>query len=251
MKIAHIPSLNRLLQYKQIQVAVVYLVSLLYIIALGYFISKDKMHLVLLPLGLLVVWIAVYRFQLLFWLVLFFVPLSVPLKEFAPGLGINMFLPTEPLLAGLMIIFIIRLAVDRGFDKEILRHPISQIIIFQLLWILITSFTSTMPAVSFKFFLSRLWFVSVFYFMASQIFKQEGSIRKFIWVYLIPLSAMIIVITIKHVGLGLFDQKASNPAVDPFFNDHTLYGAVITIMIPMAFQPTSSMHTTSGLSAQG
>ncbi len=235
MRIAHIPSLNRLLQYKQVRVTLVNLVSVLYVVALGYFISKDKMHLVILPLGLLVVIIAIYRLQLLFWLVLFFVPFSVPLKEFAPALGINMFLPTEPLLAGLMIIFIIRLVTDRGFDKQIVSHPVSQIIIFQLLWIFLTSFTSTMPDVSFKFFLSRLWFVAVFYFMASQMFKETGNIRKFVWTYLIPLGIMIIIITIKHIGLGLFDQKASNPAVDPFFNDHTLYGAIITIMIPLAF----------------
>jgi len=146
-----------------------------------------------------------------------------------------MFLPTEPLLAGLLVIFLIKLATDGSFDRRIMRHPVTIIILFQLLWIFVTSITSTMPGVSFKFFLSRLWFVAVFYFMATQIFKDPARIRDYFWVILIPLSAMVIVITLKHSTLGLFDQKASNPAVDPFFNDHTLYGAIMAFFIPVVF----------------
>lgn len=235
LRIAHTLSLNRLLQIRSIRIALVYAISLVYVIALGYFISKDKMHLVALPLALLVLVIALQRLEWIFWIILFFVPLSFPLKELATGLDFNMFLPTEPLLAGLMIVFLIRLAIDKGFDKEILSHPVSQVILLQLAWILITTLTSTMPWVSLKFLFSRLWFVSVFFFMATQIFENKANIRKYIWVYLIPLSAIIVVITLKHAGLGLFDQKASNPAVDPFFNDHTLYGAVLTLMVPIAF----------------
>ena len=204
-------------------------------IALGYFISKDKIHLVAIPIGLLVMVIAIQRLQLIFWITLFFVPLSLPLKELLPSLEFNMFLPTEPLLAGMLLIFIIRLAVDKGFDRNIINHPISQILLLHLFWILVTSVTSTMPEVSVKFFFSRFWFIGIFFFMATQILKKPGNISKFIWVYMIPLAAIIIVITIKHAGLGLFDQKASNPAVDPFFNDHTLYGAIMTLMIPVAF----------------
>ncbi|MCK5821925.1 MAG: O-antigen ligase family protein [Bacteroidales bacterium] len=235
MRIAHILSPSRLLQSRYIRIGLVYAISLIYVIALGYFISKDKMHLVAIPIGLLIVIIALQRFQLIFWITLFFVPLSLPLKELIPSLEFNMFLPTEPLLAGMLLIFIIRLFVDKGFDRAIIRHPISQVIILYLFWILLTSVTSTMPEVSIKYFFSRFWFIAVFFFMATQILQEPGNLRKFIWVYLIPLAAIVVVITIKHAGLGLFDQKASNPAVDPFFNDHTLYGAIMTLMIPVAF----------------
>ncbi len=233
LKIANILNPSRLLNHKPIQTALVYLVSVLYVIALGYFLSKDNYYLVAIPIGLLVLLLAIYRLQFLFWLVLAFVPLSFPLKELATGLEFNMFLPTEPLLAGLLVIFLIRLVVDNGFDRQVIRHPISQIILIQLLWMFITSLTSTMPGVSFKFLLSRLWFVSIFYFTATQVFKNPAAIKKYLWIYLIPLGIMVIKITLKHAGLGLFDQKASNPAVDPFFNDHTLYGAIMALMIPV------------------
>ena len=216
------------------QTGLVYLISLAFVLANSYLITKNKYLLAALPLGLVFVLIAVYRFNWLFWMVLFFVPLSIPLKEFSTGLDINMFLPTEPILAGMLIIFLFRLALDGGYDRQVLRHPVTRIILLQVGWMLITSITSTMPIVSFKFLLSRLWFLSVFFFMAVQFFKDPGNIRRYLWTLMIPLAGIIVVITIKHASLGLFDQKASNPAVDPFFNDHTLYGAVLSLFLPIA-----------------
>jgi len=233
-KIATILNPSNLLRDKRVQIGLLYLISLGFVLANSWLITKDKYELAALPIGLVVILIAIYRFQWLFWMVLFFVPLSVPLKEFAIGLDINMFLPTEPILAGMMIIFLFRLALDGGYDRKVLNHPITQIILLQLAWMLITSIASTMPLVSVKFLLSRLWFLSVFYFLAIQFFKNPLNIRRFLWTLMIPLAGIIVVITLKHASLGLFDQKASNPAVDPFFNDHTLYGAILSMFLPVA-----------------
>jgi len=216
-------------------VALVYLVSLAFVWAHSYLLTKEKFEIALIPAGIVVILIAVYRFQWLFWIVLFFVPLSVPLKEFSTGLDINMFLPTEPILVGMMMVFLFRLALDGGYDRETLRHPVTRIILRQLGWILITSITSTMPLVSFKYLLSRLWFLSAFYFIAIQFFKDNPqNIRRYVWTLMVPLAAIVVVITLKHISIGLFDQKASNPAVDPYFNDHTLYGAIMALFLPVA-----------------
>ncbi len=216
------------------QVGLVYLISLGFVLVNSYLITKDNYVFAALPAGILFILIAIYRFDWLFWMVLFFIPLSVPLKEFTTGLDVNMFLPTEPILAGMMIIFLLRLGLDGGYDKAVLKHPITRIIGLQLVWILVTSITSTMPIVSFKFLLSRLWFLSVFYFIAIKFFEEPRNIRRYLWTLLIPLAGIIVVITLKHISIGLFDQKASNPAVDPFFNDHTLYGAILAMFLPIA-----------------
>ena len=150
------------------------------------------------------------------------------------GLDFNLLLPTEPLLAGILVVFIIRLAFDGGYDRRVLNHPITQVILFQMAWMLVTTFTSSMPLISVKFFISRLWYLVAFYFVAIQFFQNSRNIRRFIWVYMIPLSLIVVVISFRHVSLGLFDQKASNAAVDPFFNDHTLYGAIMALFIPVA-----------------
>jgi len=233
-RIEHILHPNRLLKNRLVRIGLVYSISILDVLVLGYFITKEKYIVAAAPVGLLLLMIAIYRLEYIFWIIVFFVPLSVPLKEFSSGLDINMFLPTEPLLAGLLVVFLIKLATDRFIDSKVLRHPITLIIFFQLTWIIITSISSSMPGISFKFLLSRLWFVAVFYFIAIQVFKNPAKIRSFFWVILIPMSVMVIIITLKHSTLGLFDQKASNPAVDPFFNDHTLYGAIMAFFIPVA-----------------
>ena len=233
-KIAAILNPSDLLRDKRVQAGLVYLISLAFVLANSYLITKNNYALAALPVGLVFILIAVYRFNWLFWMVLFFVPLSVPLKEFTIGLDVNMFLPTEPILAGMLLIFVFRLALDGGYDRSILKHPVTQVIIFQLVWILVTAITSTMPLVSFKYLLSRLWFLAVFYFIAIKFFEDPKNIRRYLWTLLIPLAAIIIVVTLKHISIGLFDQKASNPAVDPFFNDHTLYGAILAMFLPIA-----------------
>jgi len=233
-KIATILNPFNLFRDKRVQVGLVYLISLGFVLVNSYLITKDNYVFAALPAGILFILIAIYRFDWLFWMVLFFIPLSVPLKEFTTGLDVNMFLPTEPILAGMMIIFLLRLGLDGGYDKAVLKHPITRIIGLQLVWILVTSITSTMPIVSFKFLLSRLWFLSVFYFIAIKFFEEPRNIRRYLWTLLIPLAGIIVVITLKHISIGLFDQKASNPAVDPFFNDHTLYGAILAMFLPIA-----------------
>ena len=96
------------------------------------------------------------------WFIIITTPfsLNVKLKDF--GLAIS--LPGEPLMAGILILFILKVLYDIKIEKKILYHPITIAIIINLSWIAITTVTSTMPWVSFKFFLARLWFIICFYY---------------------------------------------------------------------------------------
>ena len=146
---------------------------------------------------------------------------------------IDMSLPTEPLIFGAMLIFFIKLILDRSFDKKIYKHPISIVIYFYLGWILITCITSTMPLVSFKFFLSRLWFIVVFYFLASQIFKNIKKIDTYIWLYLISLFIVVIYSLYNLSEYGFWNQKMAHSVMRPFYNDHTSYSAIIAMFFPI------------------
>ena len=84
-----------------------------------------------------------------------------------------------------------------------------------------------MPAVSLKFFLSRLWFVVGGYFLFTLVFKKTDNINRFIWLYAIALIIVIAVTNFKLAGYGLNNQHASNFVVRPFYNDHTSYGAML------------------------
>src|SRR5690606_19309171 len=140
--------------------------------------------------------------------------------------GIGMFVPTEPLMFGVMVIFFLRLLIDRHFDPSVSKHPISLIIYVLLLWIGITTLTSTMPLVSLKYLLSRLWFIVTFYFIVSQLFVKVKNIRLFFWLLIIPMS-IVAIYTFIHHSMYNFEERPAHWVMQPFFKDHTVYGAVL------------------------
>ncbi len=90
-----------------------------------------------------------------------------------------------------------------------------------------------MIIVSLKFFLSRLWFVIAFYFITAELSKNFSFIKKYLWAYVLPLILVIFYTTARHVSIGLFDQEASHYVMSPFFNDHTSYGAILAMILPV------------------
>jgi O-antigen ligase len=184
----------------------------------------------LLPAGLLMVYLALFAMDKLLLVVAFATPLSIPLSDDLFGIG--MFFPTEPLMFGIMVLFLLRLMHEGKFDPRFIRHPLSVVIILQLGWILITSLLSSMPVISLKFFISRLWFVSSFYFLASQMFRQEKNIYNYLWMYIIGLSIVIGYTLFAHAQLG-FAKDPAHWVMSPFYKDHTSYGAMIAFYFPV------------------
>lgn len=188
-----------------------------------------------LPLVFGIVLLAIYSFDKLLYLVVFFTPLSLPLSEIMPGLSFNMYLPTEPLLFGILLIFIMKYLAMGTFDRDIMRHPVTLAIYFSLFWILLTSLTSTMPIVSLKYFLSRIWFIVGFYLITAKLFESGKNIEKYVWFYTIPLLIVIFYATYRHLGYGLWNKQAANFVVNPLYNDHTAYGAAVAMYLPFLF----------------
>ncbi|MFC2096364.1 O-antigen ligase family protein [Bacteroidota bacterium] len=163
--------------------------------------------------------------------IVFFTPLSIRLDYIIPEIPVNLYLPTEILLLGVVLLFIFKLLLDGKFDRKVLLHPVSIAIYINLFWLFLSSFTSTMPGVSFKFLLSRLWFVIPMYFIATQLFKKFDNIERFQWLYIIPMVIVVLYTNIKLSAHGLDNQSASNWVVKPFFTDHTSYGAMLVMFI--------------------
>lgn len=195
-------------------------------------LARETFLVSLLPFGLLVLLFVFFAMDKLLWICVFFVPLSIPLDMFYPSLEFNMALPTEPLLFGLMLIFLLKQTLEKTYDRKILNHPVTWAIFFMLFWMLITSITSTMPWISIKYFLSRLWFVVGFYFLLVLMLKKKKNITKFFWISLIPVAIVILITLVEHATMG-FTQKTAHSVVKPFYNDHTSYGAILAMFIPI------------------
>lgn len=200
-------------------------------IAVGsLFLVREMFWIALLPVLLGVVFLAMFAMDVLIMIIVFFTPLAINLE--GKNFGLALSLPTEPLMAGVMLLFIIKIVFEGGFDRRVLYHPVSVMIMIYLAWMLITCFTSTMPVVSLKHFVAKLWFICPFYFLGTQMFRDFKNIRKFIWLYIIPLLIVITYTIIGHQQHG-WTQKAAHVVMWPFYNDHTAYAAAIAMFLPI------------------
>jgi len=209
-----------------------YVISFLFIIANAYLTYKGNLILNVIPFALIVVYIALFKFDVLFMLLVFFTPLSINIEEFTNG-AIGLFLPTEPILFGMLLIIIFNSFFKNIFDKSIVLHPISIVIILQLLWIFMTALSSELPLVSFKFLLTKLWFFIPIYFYGVLFFKKnDNRISLFIWLFISSMTIVIFYTLINHAMYG-FDEETGHWVMSPFFKDHTSYGAILALCYPL------------------
>ena len=217
---------------KKIQSNQLVLLTVLFVIVNSVLLANEFFWLGLLPVVLGIIFLAFFSLEKLLLLIVFCTPFSFSLESLDFG-GIGMFIPTEPLLFGVLLLFFLKLFSGEKLDKMLLTYPITNAIFFYLIWMGFTITTSEMPVISFKFFLSRLWFIVPFYFLAIPLFMQKKNIRNLLWFFLIPLSVVILITSYKH-SLFDFDLESSHLVMYPFFKDHTRYGAAIAMLLPMA-----------------
>ena len=208
----------------------IYGISIIFILANCYLIAHEKFWGLLAPVAILLLFLYIFSLDKIIILIAFLTPLAVSYKNYELGVAVS--LPTEPLMAGVMVIFILRLFLDGGYNKRILNHPVTIAILLNLIWIFITIFTSELPMISVKFFLARLWFLIPFYFIGVIFFKDFKNVKLFQWAYMIPLIIVIFYTLFNHSTFG-FDKPTSNLVMKPFYNDHTAYGAIIAMFVPI------------------
>ena len=157
-----------------------YAIAVVFIIIDCFLIAKYQIYAFnLLPVALIVIGAMFFVLDRVLLFSVMCIPFSIPLKEFYPDLGFNIDIPTEPLFVGIMIIFILKLLIEHKYDRKILKHPLSIIVMVYILWHLVTVCTSTMPLVSLKSWLASLWFILPFFFLGVLLFRNEKNIYRF------------------------------------------------------------------------
>lgn len=199
----------------------------------SYFLWVDMSYLSLVSLGLLAVYFAIYYTEKAFLALAFFTPISVNIEEYTDSFGL--FLPTEPILFGLMI-WLLMLQINKGklIDKRIWSNPIILATGFYLFWIFVTSITSTHPLVSFKYLLAKLWFIIPILFFGPIVFKKRNNVKAFIWLFSIAMILAISYTLTIHASYG-FGEKEGHWVMWPFFKDHTIYGSTVAFLVPLLF----------------
>ncbi|MEZ5083820.1 MAG: O-antigen ligase family protein [Bacteroidales bacterium] len=208
----------------------VYLLSTLFIAANIYLVVNHKMWGALLPVALIILLLYFVAVDKIILLITFVTPFAVNISDMEMGFGLS--IPTEPLMLGVVVFFLFKLLYEGKYDTQILKHPLTVLIFVNLIWLIFTSITSEIPIVSFKFVISRLWFIIPFYFFIILMFKKTDNIKSFVWLYVISLLFVIGYTISRHVSFGL-DEDSGHWVMRPFYNDHTAYGAILTMYIPV------------------
>jgi len=216
-----------------IRLTAFYAISLSFILLnIWVIVKKDSFMAMLLPVVLAILLLAIFAADRILWLVVLLTPLSIPLSMLMPWLTFDMFIPTEPLLVGVLLLFFLKIVSERRIHPALMRHRVTITILIYLFWILVTSLTSTMPVVSLKFLMVKIWFIVGFYILGVQLFENKSNIPKFVWLYTISLLVVIAYTISRHMGYGLTDQQAAHFVMNPFYKDHTSYGAALAMFIP-------------------
>lgn len=194
------------------------------------FIYLELYYLIAIPLAIAMITIAFFRLDWLLYIIVFTVPFSITIENLGGGMGLT--LPTDPLLFGSVLLFTLNTLYNGRYDVKIITHPITLSIIATGVWVLISTLFSELYIISIKSIISRLWFIIPFFFVCVRLFRTPKHIIKMTWMYIIPMTGVVIYTLSRQYVRG-FDIKSAHWVMQPFFNDHTAYAAMMAFFIPM------------------
>lgn len=199
------------------------LLSLFTAIASGYYFLSG------FPALLIVLYLALVDFRFLFYILLAFIPLSTEIQ--LPG-GFGTDLPTEPLMVGLMIVYLLyTIKNGQRMDGRFFRHPITLLLLLHYGWIAATAITSSDLLISFKFFLAKTWYLVTFFFLAGLLLRRLKDIRRALWFLFISLTFTILVTLIRHSFSG-FSFDTVHQILHPFYRNHVAYASIMVVFFP-------------------
>lgn len=214
------------------KISITAIVSLVYIAINTLLIANEFYWFTLLPILVLFAFAFIHSLNNIFILVAFITPFSINIAEFGSSFGLS--IPAEPLLALLLLFFIFKVFHDNIMDRAILKHPVSIALIFYFSWMLISTVISQDLMVSAKWFLAKMWLIIPMYFFGILVFRDIKNIPRFVWAYVLGLIPVIFFTIAVHAKFG-FSDHAAHWAMSPFYNDHTSYGAILAMFIPVIF----------------
>lgn len=213
--------------------------TLLFFLCTLFFVEQGFYVGFAIPAALFAIWMLVAKKDLSLMVIAFCTPFAIDWEFFDK---MNLSMPTEPLLILFSVIFMVRLLLpdttQAGKEHSalvsyrFLKHPVTIALMLGTLWMLLTAITSVIPWVSFKYFAARLWFIIPFYFAIAQSFNNPKRIRQFLCCYGFSLAVVVIYSTI-HTIQSPSDLQVLHRVMKPFYNDHTAYGAILSLFLPV------------------
>ena len=216
----------------KLSLKIFYAFGLLFLLLIIAGIFFDNLYFALIPLAVLLIWLLLNQTKAMLFFMVFCVPLSIQINNIGGGFGMSF--PLEPISIVVFLGLLAKVIDGATFDKNVLKNTLSIIISLIIFWDIISTVNSSMPMVSFKFVLSRIWYISIFYLLFSEFFKNRNAIIKFIWLLTIGIFILSIYTLYNH-SKGGFTRGFAYAAMQPLLPDHGMYAALVAFIIPPLF----------------
>lgn len=182
-----------------------------------------------LPLVFILGFQTLVDFRKVYFILLACIPISTEFN-FTPSLGTD--LPTEPLIVGLTLTYILYFFKNPNrLRVSVFRHPIIIALSLHLAWTFVTMVFSELFLVSMKFFLAKMWYVITFVFLTVDIIRTEKDFKNLYWIIYIPLFIVVCITLVRQYMLD-FSFYDIQESMDPFFRNHVTYAALLALFTP-------------------
>ncbi len=181
----------------------------------------------LIPLG---AYLVIHHISVLFYLLIFTIPLSVNL-EISSSLTTDF--PDELLMWILMpSVFVLVLTRPQLLPEKFWNTPVITIITLLFLWALVTTLFSTSIVPSVKYMLAKSWYIAAFLILAFLLFRHPPDLKRTFIIFLISFSLFFIYSMYRQYLTG-FDFEMVNYSIMPFYHNHVNFSATISMLIPL------------------
>jgi O-antigen ligase len=183
-----------------------------------------------LPALLLVIFFTILNYKAFYFILMAMLPCSIE-YYFPNGLATD--LPTEPLMAGLMLVTCALLLFRKSvLPKGFLTHPLIMVLMLHLFWIFICALNSGKPVFSYKVFLAKIWYIAPFTILTGIVLRSQSDIKKIFWCIFTPLTVLIFITLLRHGIIYHFAFQEVNKCVTPYFRNHVNYAAMMSVFFP-------------------
>jgi O-antigen ligase len=183
----------------------------------------------LAPVVVLMGFVFILQPKWLFFTLLAVLPISM---EFELG-SFGTDLPSEPLailLAGLSLLWLLQQRLPKV--RSFVLHPFTLVFALHLLWVILCTPMAHDPILSFKYLLSKGWYIFGFFVGAYWISSSLPIIRKGIYLLITVTMGTVVFVMTEHYPYG-FTFDTINPACNPLYRNHVTYGVFLAMTLPL------------------
>ena len=206
-----------------------YAASAFYILMLAMAIAMDAWYLIALPFTALLFYTGWLSLPSLFFLLIASIPFSTE-YQFSGTLGTD--LPDEMLMLLVSAVFLFYLIQRGRAFFQLIRHPLTIILLTMMSWSVVASLFSTQPLLSLKYLLAKTWYIAAFAGAAVMVVSEKRNLKGSALILAFSMLVVTVMIFVRHLFAGL-SFATINEAVLPFFRNHVNYSALLVCTIPL------------------